>query len=72
MKRIQTTITEEFDKDNKIIRRITETVEEEDNASTIYPNMPYIPYIPSSPTIPQYPWYVQTTTTGIVDNTKSE
>ena len=55
MKRKVTTITEEYDKDGKIISKITETVEEEDNGY-IYPqNVPTYPH--TSPiTTPNTPW----------------
>lgn len=48
MKRKTTTITEEFDKDGKIINRTTETTEEEDSGY-IYPQ-----------TYQHYPWWPST------------
>jgi hypothetical protein len=61
MKRIQTTVTEEYDSDGKLVRKITETVEEEDATGTIYPNIPYTPYYPI--TYPTTPWYQAPTVT---------
>lgn len=50
MKRIQTTVTEEYNTDGKIIKKITETVEEEDDKSTIYPYYPQTyPWWPTNP-----------------------
>lgn len=40
MKRKTTTTTEEFNKDGKLISRVTEVTEEEDNGY-IYPQQPY-------------------------------
>ena len=48
MKRTQTIVTEEFDKDGKIIRKSTETIEEDDNGEMkINPLYPIYPYFPS-------------------------
>ena len=53
------TVTEEFDKDGNVTKRVTETTEEtfEDTA----PATPYIPYSPYLPTYPPNTGIVQTT-----------
>ena len=57
MNRTQTTVTKEFDNEGKVIKEITETVIEEDDTGTIYPQLPTHPIYPNSPSIPSYPWY---------------
>ena len=56
------TVTEEFDKDGKLIKRTTTTIEN-DGETLTYPIYPTYPYYPSSPSVPN-PWWVNPVTYG--------